>query len=78
MKNDVFHDIITTGPPKRSAASQTAPAKHKISEQEFQHKIEMAIARTSTNNGSLSIHMVPKKTGAYIYISFNVIAVPDI
>ncbi|XP_064472041.1 uncharacterized protein LOC135386187 [Ornithodoros turicata] len=63
VKHDVVHFIETTGPPVFSRSRQLSPEKLKIGKAEFQHMLDIGIARPSSASWSSALHMVPKKTG---------------
>ncbi|XP_064468962.1 uncharacterized protein LOC135383442 [Ornithodoros turicata] len=63
VRHDVVHHIETKGPPAFCRPRPLGPEKMKIARAEFQHMLDIGIARPSSASWSSALHMVPKKTG---------------
>ena len=57
-----MHLITTTGPPLFTRMRRLAPERFKITQQEFDHMLQLGIIRFTDSNWSSPLHMVPKRT----------------
>ena len=60
MKHNVAHQIVTRGPPCSTRPYRLPPEGLKVTEDEFQHMLDLGIIRPSSSPWASPLHMVPK------------------
>ncbi|XP_008481930.1 uncharacterized protein LOC103518629, partial [Diaphorina citri] len=68
---NVFHHIITTGPPCFARPRRLAPDKYRAAKAEFEIMLQQGIVQPSKSPWASPLHMVPKKSGDWLTRTFS-------
>lgn len=81
VDSDVYHHIITSGPPVSERPRRLSPDKLKAAKAEFRALVQAGICRPSSSPWSSPIHMILRKDGTWRiagdYRRVNALTVPD-